>query len=432
MTTDTSRNNEPSPLPVAELPYVAPAFEGLLARFLDGLVLPTFLFDDDTRVQYCNRAARLFAHELHPEREESEPERLADWHEALVSRMALNACRKRGSWAGEIKLAAPTGERVVLAQISALGPEWTAPYGMALQDVTLEHRRKLELRERNAQLEIANARLQSAREQVVQTEKLASIGQLAAGVAHEINNPIAYVKSNFNSLRQYTSQILAAAKSYRDAFHRLQESNPGRGIEDPQPAFDVDFVAKDLRELLDESRDGVERVCKIVSDLKDFSRQDHAEGWMLADVHSGLESTLNIAWNEIKYKAEVVRDFNELPMIECLPWELNQVFMNLLVNAAQAIEGFGIITVSTEAAGDTVRIMIGDDGKGIPPDALPRIFDPFFTTKGVGDGTGLGLAISYGIVAKHNGKIEVTSVPGEGSLFMIELPVKQPTGTAQD
>jgi signal transduction histidine kinase len=163
-----------------------------------------------------------------------------------------------------------------------------------------------------------------------------------------------------------------------------------------------------------------------VRDLKDFSRNDRGEAWVSADVHRGLESTLNIVWNELKYKAQIIKTFGDIPPIECLPSELNQVFMNILMNAGQAIKDRGVITVSTGHSDGKIWVAIGDDGEGIPADVLPRIFDPFFTTKPVGSGTGLGLSISYGIVAKHHGTIEITSVPGQGTLLRIELPIEQP------
>jgi len=180
-------------------------------------------------------------------------------------------------------------------------------------------------------------------------------------------------------------------------------------------------------QLITESRDGIDRVCKIIRDLKDFSRHDRGEAWANVDIHQLLESTLNIVSNQLKYKAEIVKTFGDLPLIECLPSELNQVFLNILMNAGQAIEERGIITVSTGCSADNVWIAIGDDGGGIPEDVLPRIFDPFFTTKPVGSGTGLGLSISYGIVNKHHGHIEITSVIGQGTLVRIDLPVKQPS-----
>jgi len=285
--------------------------------------------------------------------------------------------------------------------------------------------RTRELHARNAELEIAYAKLQNAQEQAIQSEKLASIGQLAAGVAHEINNPIGYVNSNLGTLQGYVSQLLTAVAGYADAAGRSHDAAAAEMAE-LRRRFDIDFLAVDVPQLITESREGIDRVCKIIRDLKDFSRRDRGESWVRVDVRDGLESTLNIVSNQLKYKTQIIKTFADLPLVECLPSELNQVFLNVLMNAGQAIKERGVITVTTGRSGDRVWIAIGDDGEGIPADVLPRIFDPFFTTKPVGSGTGLGLSISYGIVTKHHGQIEVTSVPGQGTLLRIELPIEQP------
>jgi len=286
--------------------------------------------------------------------------------------------------------------------------------------------RTQELSARNAELEIAYAKLKSAQEQAIQSEKLASIGQLAAGVAHEINNPIGYVSSNLNTLQSYVSQLLGAIDACAVAFAPTNDRAAAAVVEEIRRRFDIDFLAVDVPQLLAESRAGIDRVRKIIRDLKDFSRRDRSDSWVRTDVHAGLESTLNIVLNQLKYKAQIIKTFAELPLIECLPSELNQVFLNILMNAGQAIKERGVITVSTGRSADRVWIAIGDDGEGIPEDVLPNIFDPFFTTKPVGTGTGLGLSISYAIVAKLHGSIQVTSVPGQGTLMRIELPIEQP------
>ena len=285
--------------------------------------------------------------------------------------------------------------------------------------------RTRELHTRNAELEIAYAKLKNAQEQAIQSEKLASIGQLAAGVAHEINNPIGYVNSNLVTLQGYVSKLLGAIGAYA-AVARQSGAAMAAQSEEIRRRIDIDYLAVDVPMLITESRDGIDRVCKIIRDLKDFSRRDRGEAWAPADVHQLLESTLNIVSNQLKYKAGIVKTFADLPLIECLPSELNQVFLNVLMNAGQAIKERGMITVSTGQAGDKIWVAVGDDGEGIPEDVLPRIFDPFFTTKPVGSGTGLGLSISYGIVIKHHGNIEITSVPDQGTLVRIELPIEQP------
>jgi signal transduction histidine kinase len=286
--------------------------------------------------------------------------------------------------------------------------------------------RTQELYTRNAELEIAYAKLKSAQEQAIQSEKLASIGQLAAGVAHEINNPIGYVNSNLATLQGYVARLLSGIESY-GAITRNSGAATAAASEEIRRRIDLAYLVVDVPQLITESRDGIDRVCKIIRDLKDFSRHDRGEAWANVDIHQLLESTLNIVSNQLKYKAEIVKTFGDLPLIECLPSELNQVFLNVLMNAGQAIEERGMITVSTGYSGDMVWIAIGDDGGGIPEDVLPRIFDPFFTTKPVGSGTGLGLSISYGIVTKHHGNIEITSVIGQGTLVRIDLPVRQPS-----
>jgi signal transduction histidine kinase len=189
---------------------------------------------------------------------------------------------------------------------------------------------------------------------------------------------------------------------------------------------DLDFLRTDIAALIGESRDGLERVRRIVQDLKSLSRDGTDEAWELIDLRTTLESTLNIARNEIKYKAQVETRYGEMPEIECLPSRLNQVFLNLLVNAGQSIVDKGRITITTGTEGDEGWVAIEDTGCGIPKDHLNRIFDPFFTTKPIGQGTGLGLSVSYAIVRKHGGRIEVDSEVGRGSRFTVRLPLRQP------
>lgn len=264
-------------------------------------------------------------------------------------------------------------------------------------------------------------------EQLQQSEKLASIGQLAAGVAHEINNPVGYISSNIATLARYIDDMFRLLDAYEQAEGELPAGQVRDQLQVLKTEVDLAYVRSDIRALLDESGEGVARVKKIVQDLKDFSRQEDAE-WQLVDLHKGLESTLNIVHNEIKYKAEVVRQYGDLPLLECMPSQLNQVFMNLLVNAAHAIDEHGVIHVRTGVEKDWVWAEVEDDGKGISAEHLNRIFEPFFTTKPVGKGTGLGLSISYGIVQKHGGRIDVESQLGKGSRFRVWLPVRQPVG----
>jgi two-component system, NtrC family, sensor kinase len=297
------------------------------------------------------------------------------------------------------------------------------------RDLSREWGREQFLQDRHVELEQAYARLKETQMQLLQSEKMASIGQLAAGVAHEINNPIGYVHSNLGTLQNYSRGLLLLLEAYDRLSAALPESarHLVEPIDEIKSRFDYPFLQQDLPQLVEESREGIERVKKIVLDLRDFSHsgESEQEEWVLVDVHRGLESTLNIVWNEIKYKAEVRRDFGELSTIECLPSQLNQVFLNLLVNAGQAISHQGEIGISTRQIGDEVCVSISDTGAGMTPDKLQRIFDPFFTTKPVGQGTGLGLSLSYGIVQKHGGRIEVESTPGKGSSFHVYLPIRR-------
>ena len=284
------------------------------------------------------------------------------------------------------------------------------------------------------QLESLHHRLGEAQSQLLQSEKLASIGQLAAGVAHEINNPIGYVHSNIGSLDNYIRDLLDLVARYEAAEAALPSESPERGeLAGLRARVDLPYLREDIPVLMRESKEGISRVRKIVQDLKDFSRLDSSPDWQYADLHQGLDSTLNIAHNEIKYQADVVKEYGDIPEIECLPSQLNQVFMNLLVNAAHAMEGpRGRITLRTgvDATGDTVWVEVADTGKGMPEEIKSRIFDPFFTTKPVGKGTGLGLSLAYGIIQKHHGKIEVASEVGKGTTFRVTLPIKHAEAAA--
>jgi two-component system NtrC family sensor kinase len=184
----------------------------------------------------------------------------------------------------------------------------------------------------------------------------------------------------------------------------------------------LDFVLKDIFELIDESKEGTERIKKIVQDLKDFAHpgQDKPK---FADINQNIDSTVNVVWNELKYKADIIKDYGDLPRVQCYPQLLNQVFMNLLINGAQSIEKRGEINIKTRADNGYVEIKISDTGSGIPKENLNRIFDPFFTTKDVGKGTGLGLNVAYNIIKKHHGKIDVKSSVGKGTTFTIKIPV---------
>ncbi len=285
-----------------------------------------------------------------------------------------------------------------------------------------------ELSAMNAEMKSINHKLEDAHSQLVQSEKMASIGQLAAGVAHEINNPIGYVYSNLGSMQKYVQDLLSVLDAYEQS-EALLAAQPDvaqalASIRALKDKVDLKFLREDTLSLMRESKEGITRVKHIVQDLKDFSHVNSAE-WLFADLHKGLNSTLNIVNNEIKYKADVIKQYGELPLVECVASQINQVLMNLLVNAAHAIEEHGTITLSTGFKDDWVWITVADTGKGIAPENLPRIFDPFFTTKPVGKGTGLGLSLAYSIISQHGGRIDVDSKPGAGTRFTVWLPVQQ-------
>ncbi len=292
-----------------------------------------------------------------------------------------------------------------------------------MQDVSEEKKVRDALEHSHNQLKRAYQELREAQDQALQSEKLASIGQLAAGVAHEINNPLGYIGSNLSSLKQDINDLFQLVESYRKTLSNLpldQESK--KRLTELEEELDLDYLRKDLPQLIEESQEGVDRARIIVRDLKDFSRAGDGR-FTLTDLHQGLESTLNIAHNQIKYKAEIIKDYDpDLPEIVCIPSQINQVVLNLLVNAAQAISDKGTITLRTRHDHATVTIEVSDTGCGIPPEIKNRIFDPFFTTKPQGQGTGLGLSLSYGIIQRHHGRIEVESSPGEGTTFRIVLP----------
>jgi signal transduction histidine kinase len=270
-----------------------------------------------------------------------------------------------------------------------------------------------------------HSRLQELQEQLLQSEKMASIGQLAAGVAHEINNPIGYVYSNLGSLQKYLDDLFSLVEAYESYEPLLaQHQEAMADIRAVKEKVDLEFLRQDVNALMGESREGITRVKKIVQNLKDFSHAGSDDDWQWSNLHQGLDSTLSIVWNEIKYKAEVKKEYGEIPDVECLPSQLNQVFMNLLVNAAHAIEDKGTITIRTGTQDDGVWVEVSDSGNGIAPEHLNRIFEPFFTTKPVGKGTGLGLSVSYSIIQTHHGNINVASKVGEGTTFRIWLPVK--------
>jgi len=393
-----------------------------LAAFLEMIEDGVLLIDAARAVHYANPAAGEISRRIPANPDEP------DLAEALLGLMPqeLWATPAGQRWSGEVRA---EGSDLVLAVRCY---PWTVDGASALlllfNDVTEARHRQDELRRRHAELQQTYASLAGAQQQLLQAEKMASIGQLAAGIAHEINNPIGYVHSNLVSLRDYTSGLLELIATYEHTLAPKLDEATLAVIAGVRQRIDFDFVSTDLPELLSESREGLERVRRIVQDLKDFSHAGHETTWRRVDLHKGLESTLNIVWNDLKYRARVERRLGELPLVECHASEINQVLMNLLLNAGHAIGERGVIALESghDEANDEAWISVHDSGSGIAADALPRIFDPFFTTKPVGAGTGLGLSISYGIIKKHGGRIDVANHPEGGAVFTVVLPVHQP------
>ncbi len=318
-------------------------------------------------------------------------------------------------------------DRLVIERSLDLMSKELTEANAGLRKELVEHQRTEQaLQKKQEEQRLLIGKLEEAQNQLMQSDKMASIGQLAAGVAHEINNPIGYVYSNLGTLEKYVEDAFGMLELYEQAEASITDAGMLARLQEAKKKLDLAFLKDDLGALMSESKDGITRVKNIVQNLKDFSHVETADKWHFSDLRQGLDSTLNIVNNEIKYKADVVKEYGDMPEVECLPSQLNQVFMNLLVNAAHAIEDRGTITIRTGREGEEVWVEVADTGKGIAPEHLPKIFDPFFTTKPVGKGTGLGLSLSYGIVQKHHGRIEVQSEVGKGTTFRVWLPVRQP------
>lgn len=282
-----------------------------------------------------------------------------------------------------------------------------------------------ELLKHNQELSSLNEQLKLTQEQLMQSDKLASIGQLAAGIAHEINNPIGYIFSNIAALEKYLNDLFSMLDFYESIENHITSSKIKEEIQKRKSEVELAYLKEDIPDLMAQSKDGIDRVRKIVQSLKDFSHADTNQEWQWVNIHHGIDSTLNVINNEVKYKADIVKQYGVIPDVECLPSQLNQVIMNLVVNASHAMsdDKRGTIIIKTSVENEQVKIEVSDNGSGIPEHVVNRIFEPFFTTKPVGKGTGLGLSLSYGIIKKHRGEIMVATKIGEGTTFTITLPV---------
>ncbi len=297
---------------------------------------------------------------------------------------------------------------------------------------------------RTKELSKAYQSLKESQAQLVQSEKMASLGQMVAGVAHEINTPLGYVRNNVEVTQNLFGQTKALLENYEQLVALLMAETMDEDalgeqlglVSEMSEPFREEGLLDSMQDLFKDSLYGVDQISELVMNLKDFSRLDQARTDNV-DINKCLDSALNIGKNVLKYKVTVKKLYGELPPLKCSPSQLNQVFLNLLTNAAQAIEDKGTIWIKTWADGGWVHVTIQDSGKGIAPEVIKKIFDPFFTTKPVGEGTGLGLSISYKIVEQHSGQIKVASEIGKGTKFLISLPLnpesvqKNPASTAR-
>jgi two-component system, NtrC family, sensor kinase len=291
-----------------------------------------------------------------------------------------------------------------------------------------KHELENQLRQRNKELEKTLVDMKLMQGSLVQSEKMASLGQLSAGIAHEINNPLAFVSSNFNRLKEYFQDTVELLRKWQSI--KIIENNNGElkqklsEIDEFTELIDLNFILEDFDKMTLSIQDGTQRIRKIVEGMRAFSHTSESS-FSDADINVAIENTITIVWNEIKYKATLNKDYGNLPKVKCNIGEIKQVIVNLLVNSAHAIEEKGIINISTRHEGEFVYIKIEDNGCGIPDSIIKKIFDPFFTTKPVGKGTGLGLWVSSSIIEKHKGSLTAQSEVGVGTTFTIKLPIAQ-------
>jgi len=280
----------------------------------------------------------------------------------------------------------------------------------------------LEAQKRELELTLNN--LKTTQSQLIDSEKMASVGVLTAGIAHELNNPINFVSGNVNPLRRDIKEIFALLSKYDELIADKRFSKEFGEIEDMKTSMDYNFLIKEITKLLEGIKEGANRSSQIVKGLRSFSRLDE-EKCQLYDIHEGIESSLILLHNKIKNRISIHKHYGDFNEVECFPSKLNQVVMNILTNSIQAIEGDGDIYIQTTSSDTGIKIFIKDNGKGMSPEVKKHIFEPFYTTKDVGKGTGLGLSISFGIIEQHQGHIDVISEPGKGSEFIISLPKTQ-------
>jgi|GEM_PF-297956 len=380
---------------------------------LDCLRDLVIMVSPDGKIRRCNRLLRELANRPYDTIMD------ADWQEILIE-AGFSFTASSGTIAELVHEKTQRLYNLNMYDITALDTGIVTGRVISINDTT-------DLRSMTEELQKAYDELQTTQMKVFQQEKLASIGQLAAGVAHEINNPVGFISSNLTTMGKYFERTREFLSVLTTALGECTHGDLPAGVGEQRKRLKIDHILDDAPQLIAESQDGAQRVRKIVQDLKSFSRVDDVEQ-KRADLNDCLESTIGIAWNEIKYVATLTRDYGDIPPVFCYPQQLNQVFMNLLVNAAHAITGKGEIRVRTWQDGETVCVSVSDTGCGISEENRKRIFEPFFTTKEVGKGTGLGLSISYDIIKKHRGELLVESEVGTGTTFTARIPINGAEG----
>lgn len=290
--------------------------------------------------------------------------------------------------------------------------------------------RSRELYEANKTLKDAYERLKENKNMLVQQEKLASIGLLAAGIAHEINNPVGFVKSNLQTLEEYSDTYVSAFLIFSSIVSAIQKGDQTElekridRLDKLTAEKDLEYLVKDGLECIKESMAGVERIEEIIANLSDFARTEDNDDRVLCDINELLDTTLKLVWNKLKYKVEIRKDYGDIPAIYGWPGQLQQVFVNIIVNATQAIDSSGTITLITRVKDEDVVVDIIDSGHGMDDETLNKLFDPFYTTKDVGSGTGLGLYVSHGIVRNHQGTLTARNNADKGACFTVTLPIE--------
>jgi len=327
----------------------------------------------------------------------------------------------------------PDEERWFIAKATRFAGSRSNQVVIAHENITKRKQAEIERETHESMLAQALGDLKEAQARVIQQEKMASVGQLAAGVAHEINNPMGYITSNMNVLWKYTEKLAQYIETLEQALEQCADQDTKKTLGELKRRIKLEYVMKDLWNLISESLEGSKRVSKIVNDLKSFSRAGGDEA-LPSNLNECIMSTINVVRNEIKYVAELDLRLGELPLVVCRSQQISQVVMNLLVNAAHAISDKGVITLATlyREPDNLVEISVSDTGCGIAPENLGKIFEPFFTTKEPGKGTGLGLAISYDIVRKHGGELLVSSAVGKGTTFTMRLPAGRKSRSTPD